>query len=214
MDERRGGLRTGVEYAELVGDAVMSSLADLVERLRDVPEEAVAAPRPVTPTEPTAADSAGHPPSLPGLPRPLVNLVAALVAAIVPVVISRMDLNEVLDQVNIQRVVNRVDVEKVVERLDLNEVAGRIDVDALLARVDIDALVKRIDLTSATREAMEAIDIGEIVRDSTATIGTDLVDDLRLRAIRADALLARFVDWVLRRRGPRRTALEPPAGAS
>ena len=125
-----------------------------------------------------------------------------------------MDLNEVLDQVDVQRVVDRVDVEKVVDRLDLNEIAGRIDVDALLARVDIDALVKRIDLTSATREAMEAIDIGEIVRDSTATIGTDLVDDLRLQSIRADALLARVVDAVLRRRGPRRTALDPPAGAS
>ena len=47
---------------------------------------------------------------------------------------------------------------------------------------------------------MEAIDIGELVRELTATIGSDIVEDLRAQSMRADDLVARLFDTVLRRR--------------
>jgi hypothetical protein len=72
----------------------------------------------------------------------------------------------------------------------------------------MDALVHRLDIAAVTREAMEAVDIGEVIRESSATIGTDVVDGLRLQTIHADDLLTRWVDVVLRRRGPRETALD------
>ena len=123
-------------------------------------------------------------------------------------VVSRIDLNEMLDEVDVQRVVDRVDVEELVARIDVDDLLQRIDVNAVVARVDVDALVRRIDLTAVTKEALDAVDIGEIVRESTATIGTDIVNDGRLQAMRADDLIARLVDRVLFRRGPRRTALD------
>ena len=146
-----------------------------------------------------------------GLPtRAAVDLVGGLVAAIVPVVLARIDPNEIIDKVNVQRLIDRVDVDEVVKQIDLDDLAGRLDVDALLARVDIDALVRRIDMSEVAREAIQGIDLGELIRDSTATIGSDIVDDLRVQSMRADDLVARVVDVVLRRRKPRRTDLDPP----
>lgn len=207
MGERRGGLQSGRDTADLVGDAVMSSLADLVERLHEDPPAA-----PVENVEPVPAAASGTSARRlsPRAPADAVaDLVGTLVAAIVPVVLSRIDLNEVLDRVDVQAVVDRVDVHEVVGRIDLDELVSRIDVDAVLARVDIDAVVRRIDLTAATREAMEAIDIGELVRESTATIGSDVVEDLRAQSMRADDLIARLFDALLRRKGPRRVELDP-----
>jgi len=204
MAERRVSLRTGREAGDLVGDAVMASLADLVARLHvDAPAASA-----VADAEPVAV--AEHAPSSRRLPtRAAVDLVGGLVAAIVPVVVSRIDPNEILDQVDVQRVIDRVDVDEVVKQIDLDDLASRLDVDALLARVDIDALVKRIDMSAVAREAIQGIDLGELIRDSTATIGSDIVDDLRVQAMRADELLARLVDVVLRRKKPRRRELDP-----
>jgi hypothetical protein len=209
MAERRAGLRSGRDAAGLVGDAVMLSLADLVSRLKEAaPPEAArpdGAPAAVTPAvEPDAGAGVPAPPGL----AAATDALGAVVAAIVPAVLSRIDLNEVVDRVDVQRVVDRVDVEQIVAQIDLDELVSRIDVDALVARVDVDALVRRIDLGAVTQEALDSVDIGAIVRDSTATIGTDIVDDGRLQAMRADALIARWVDRILLRRRPRRTALD------
>ena len=212
MAVRREGVGSAGDAAGLVGDAVMSSLADLVERLRDsAPVPAAGA---ALEAEPVAPAEAGPPRSAHALPtRAAAELLGALVAAIVPVVLSRIDPDVLLDRVDVQRVVDRVDVDEVVRRVDLDDLVSRLDVDALLARVDVDALVRRVDLAAVTREAMEAVDIGEIVRDSTATIGSDVVEGLRSQAMRADDLLARSIDLVVRRGRARRTALDPPRDA-
>lgn len=213
MAERRDGLRTGRDAAALVGDAVMLSLADLVERLKEASPPAAPA-RPAGVSE-AAEAPASVPPAHVALPvRAAADVVGAVVAAVVPVVLSRIDLDEVLDEVDVQRVVERVDVQEVLARIDLDELVGRIDIDALVARVDVDALVRRIDLAAVTQEALDAVDIGEIVRESTATIGTDIVDDGRLQAMRADDLIARWVDRILFRRTSRRTALDPARRSS
>ena len=210
MTERRDGLRPGRDAAALVGDAVMLSVADLVERLREgaPPTPPPGAPPVIAAAPPASPSHVAHP------ARAAADLVGAVVAAVVPVVVSRIDLNEMLDEVDVQRVVDRVDVQEVLARIDVDDLMQRIDVDAVVARVDVDALVRRIDLTAVTKEALDAVDIGQIVRESTATIGTDIVDDGRLQAMRADDLIARLVDRVLFRRTPRRTALDRPGEAS
>jgi len=208
MGERRNG-PGGRDAAGLVGDAVMSAIDQLVERLRTAepaegpPERAVVAPRPGGGG--ARGDEGGWPAA--SVPAGVADLVGAIVAAIVPAVLSRIDPDDVLDRVDVQRFVDRVDLDEIVARIDLDALAGRLDVDALLARVDMAALVHRLDIAAITQEALEAVDIGDIVRESTASIGTDVVDDVRLQAIRADEILARWVDAVLRRRDPRDTAL-------
>ena len=52
--------------------------------------------------------------------------------------------------------------------------------------------------------------MGAVIRESTATLGADALDDARALSMRADDFLARVVDRLLRRHRPRRT--EMPAG--
>jgi hypothetical protein len=199
--------RDSAEVAGIVGDAVMDSLDELVARLR----------RAETPPEvlPAAAVPAAPAPGEEPFPvGPLAELVAAVVALVVPRVMARIDPDALLDQVDVQRLVDRVDVAGLVARVDLDEVVARIDVNALVDRIDIDEVVRRIDLQAATREALEAVDIGEIVRESTATIGSDVVEGLRSQTMRADVLLAGLVDRLLGRDGGRRTALRDQDGGS
>lgn len=203
MGERRGGVR-GRDAAGLVGDAVMSAMEEVMERLRD---PAAAGSGPVTAAVEPRSDERAKPPSVAVPAGAVAALVGGVVAAIVPAVLSRLDPDDLLERIDVQRIVDRVDLDELVERVDVDALAGRLDVDALLTRVDMDALVHRIDIAAITREALEAVDVGEIVRESTATIGTDIVDDMRLQAVRADDLLARWVDVVLRRREPRQTEL-------
>ena len=209
MGELSAGRRPDRDAAGLVGDAVMSSLEDLVERLRDDP------PRPPPPA-PAAADPgaagradaspASHLRALPA--RAAADLLGALVAEIVPAVLDRIDPDALLDRVDVQRIVERGGLEAVVRRIDLDDLARRIDLDALLADVDLDALVRRVDLTAATREALEGADIGAVIRESSATLSSDVVENLRAQAMRADDLVARLIDRALRRSSARETSVD------
>lgn len=212
MDERRRG-PAGRDAAGLVGDAAMSALEEIVERLRRGGADPAAPARIAGP--PPHPQEHGEDPSPPGaVPSgAAVALVAAVVAALVPAVLRRIDVDELLEEVDVQRVADRVDLDGLVARIDLDTLAERLDLDALLARVDLDALVRRLDIGAVAREAVESVDLGEIVRESTVTLGTDVVDGLRLQTIRADDLLTRWVDLVLRRREPREAALAPRRAA-
>lgn len=196
MRDRADGMRVGREVAGMAADAVASSVEDLLGRLR--------ARRPPG-DEPDAAAAAAQSPT--GGPlSPLAELVGAALAEVLPAVLARIDLDEVLDRVDVHRVVQRIDIDEIVAGIDLDALAARMDLDALVSRIDVDAVVRRIDLAAATAEALEAVDIGDIIRDSTATIGSDVVEGLREQAMRADDMLAGVVDRLLGRRG-RRTVL-------
>jgi hypothetical protein len=118
----------------------------------------------------------------------------------------------VLAEVDVDAVVARVDVDRIVDRLDLDRIAERIDVDAIAARIDLDAVIARVDLAGLTEQVMDELDIGELIRESSGTMATETVDALRLQGMRADHLLGRVVDQLLRRQGERRT--EPSTGSS
>ena len=156
-----------------------------------------------------------------------VDLDALISRVDLEALLSRVDLNAVLDGVDLQavlarvdpnNVVSRVDLDIVLSRIDLNEVASRIDVDAILqrvepdavvARVDLDALVERLDLAALARQVIDAIDLPEVLRQSSGAVSSQAARVVRAEGMQADDSVARFVDRVLRRSVPPPRAYTP-----
>jgi hypothetical protein len=184
--------------AGLVADAIESALAGALEGLRPPPAEPAASPgpRPVAESAPSAIRHIGSPAagaSLQAARRPAgaaTDLAASVAARIARGVLERLDLNAIIE---------RVDVGRVIAKVDIDAVLGRVDVDALLGKVDLDRLVQRLDVGALAKEAMDGIDLGEVIRESTMSIGGETVDVVRDRAMLADGLVARVVDRALRR---------------
>ena len=118
------------------------------------------------------------------------------------VIVAGLDVNEITEGLDPAPILERVDFDQVLERLDVNALLQRIDLDAVMARIDLDAIIDRIDVSRLAREAVEAIDLPEIVHESSATLATEAVDDIRLKSIAADRAVSRGVDRLLRRRRP------------
>lgn len=90
-------------------------------------------------------------------------------------------------------------VAEVVARIDLNRlVAENVDLDALAARIDLDAIVDRLDLAAITDDVLDEIDLPAIIRESTGSLGSAALADVRMRGIDADEAVARVVDRILR----------------
>lgn len=115
-------------------------------------------------------------------------------------VVSRVDLNAVIGRVDLDEVVSRVDLDAVAGRLDLNAVASRLDLDRLVESVDIEAVLARIDLTGIAEEVIAAVDLPEIVRQSSGVLASEAVHGVRTGGMQADDAVDRFVDRLLRRR--------------
>jgi hypothetical protein len=140
-----------------------------------------------------------------------VDLGAVLSRVDLDAVMGRVDLGAVLSRVDLDAVMGRVDLDAVLSRVDLNEVASRIDIDAILqrvepdavvARVDLDAVVDRLDLAALSRQVIEAIDLPEILRQSSGAVSSQAARVVRAEGMNADDSVARFVDRVLRRSHP------------
>ncbi|WP_328497741.1 hypothetical protein OHS59_37325 [Streptomyces sp. NBC_00414] len=113
--------------------------------------------------------------------------------------VSRVDVNRVADRVDVDRVADRVDVNRVAERVEVDLVAQRVDVDRIAARLNLDAVLARIDLVVLTRDVLEEIDLGRIVRDTGGGMAEDTVYGLRARSMRADRMVNRLADRLLHR---------------
>jgi hypothetical protein len=194
--------------AGLVADAIESALAAGLQSLRssdadtaaDDPPPAGPIPR-TAPREPGAPRQVSRGAGAPPAPEALgaaarrragtaADLAASVTARIANGTLERLDLNAIIDRVDVGRVIAKVDIEAVLSRVDL---------DALLGNVDLDRLVQRLDVGALAKEAMEGIDIGDVIRESTTSIGSDTVDAVRDQAARADGLVARVVDRALGR---------------
>jgi hypothetical protein len=181
------------ESGRMVADALASAIMDLAEALRSE----AAAPGAPAPAAPAADGSAGRSAgagarSLAALPsRAVAEAAGAIAAAVVPAVVERIDVNALLAKV------------------DVDALLSRIDVNRILDQIDVDELVGRVDMAAVAREALEGIDLGEIIQDSTASIATDTLEAVRIQAMRADDLIARLFDALLLRRRRRETALAP-----
>jgi len=134
-------------------------------------------------------------------------------------VVATVDLNVAASRLDVDAIARRVDLDAVARDLDLNAVLDRLDLTAIvLDRVDLDTLVTavlgRIDLVRLTEDVMEAVDLPEIIRESTGSMASDTVRGARMRGIAADEAVGRVMDRLLARRNRRGGGAEAglPAG--
>jgi hypothetical protein len=180
-------------------EALTSSLARVLEALRE-PRSGEAPPAAERPS------ASGGPRELPGIARRAVTAPARAAAETLTGIATEL-VPRVLDRIDLDAVLARIDVDALVARVDIDRLLDSVDPNRLLDRVDVDDLVRRVDAAALAREALEGIDIGEVIRESTSSLGSDTVDAVRVQGMVADEAVARVVDRVLRRRRARDTAL-------
>lgn len=135
--------------------------------------------------------------------------VDAIVAQVdVDAVVSRVDLDAIVDRIDVEAVAAKLDLDRlaagldlqaIVDRINLDAAAARLDADAVVARVDLDAIVRRLDLVGIAQSVIDAIDLPEIVRESTGALSSDAVRAVRVESRKADDRVASLVDRLLRR---------------
>jgi hypothetical protein len=117
----------------------------------------------------------------------------------------QVDIDGIVRQVDINAIVSEVDIDAIAKRIDVDAIVERIDIDTVVSRVDVDAIVRRLDLVGIAEEIVNGIDLPEIIRQSTGSMASDVVRDVRMESIEADMAIARLIDRMIRRRRPRRT---------
>ncbi|HEY3672867.1 MAG TPA: hypothetical protein VGN51_18150 [Acidimicrobiia bacterium] len=85
--------------------------------------------------------------------------------------------------------------ENVIAQLDFVRIVEQIPIDDIAASIDVEAIVQRIDL-------------GGVIRESTASLTMETVDAVRSQGIGVDEWTARVVDRVLLRKRPRNTGFD------
>lgn len=135
-----------------------------------------------------------------------VDLDAAVSRVDIAAILDRLDLDAVVARVDLDGAVAHVDIAAIIDRVDLDAIASRLDVDAVAARLDIGAIVDRtlarLDLAALALQVIDAIDLPEILRQSTGTVATEAVRGVRAESVDADEAVSRFVDRLLRRARP------------
>jgi hypothetical protein len=116
---------------------------------------------------------------------------------------STLDIDAIAATVDLDAIVARLDLDAIVGRIDIDAIVGRIDPNAIVERVDLDAAARRVDVATIAREVIDELDLLELIRESSGTVTSEAVDDLRLGAADADRAVARIVDRILGRRSPR-----------
>jgi hypothetical protein len=135
-----------------------------------------------------------------GATETIRGLLRRAVEAAVPAV----DLTElVLVHVDLDTLAAGIDLDRIASPLDLDPIMHRVDPDAIVARVDVDAVIGRVDLAELAREVLAAIDLPEILRESTGAVSSQAPRAVRTEGMNADESVSRFVDRVLRRPHPR-----------
>jgi hypothetical protein len=88
-------------------------------------------------------------------------------------------------------------------------VLDRVDVNQVVARADINAVVDRVDIAGIVRQALDEIDLPEIIRESSGSLASESVVGMRMQGIAADERVNRIVDKILLRREGRKTTQRP-----
>jgi hypothetical protein len=118
-------------------------------------------------------------------------------------IVEEVDLDAAVRRVDLDAIAMRLDVDAVIERLDLTEIVKRnvdidelvatVDIDAAAARLDVDAVIDRVDLVGLVREVIAAIDLPEIIRESTGSVASETLRGVRMQSITGDDAIARVV---------------------
>jgi hypothetical protein len=106
-------------------------------------------------------------------------------------IVERLDIDAIVARVDIGRIVDRLDIDAVASRIDIDAIAARVDVQAILERVNVQSIVDRVDLPTITRQVMDEVDMGEIIRESTGSLTTETVDAIRYQGMNADRFVSR-----------------------
>jgi hypothetical protein len=125
-------------------------------------------------------------------------------------VAQKLDLEAVLDRLDLTALVaQRVDLNRLVNDVDLDAVAARLDVDGVVRTVDLDAIIARVDLVGLAEQVINAIDLPEIIRESTGSVASDTVRGARMQGIAADDAVGEAVSRAVDRLRFRRNRTAP-----
>lgn len=121
-------------------------------------------------------------------------------------IVEEVDLDAAVGRVDIDAIAMRLDVDAVIDRLDLTEIVKRgvdidelvatVDLDAAAARLDVEAVIDRVDVVGLVREVIAAIDLPEIIRESTGSVASETLRGVRMQSITGDDAIARVVERV------------------
>jgi len=112
-------------------------------------------------------------------------------------------------------ILDRVDLTSVIKRnLDIDAIIADVDINAAARNIDIDAIIARIDLVTLVKEVMDAIDVPEIIRESTASVASDNVREVRMQSIAGDEAVRRVVSRILQRRRRAESAQPDDTGST
>ena len=123
-------------------------------------------------------------------------LAQAVTGRAVDLVMSSLDINELLDQVDINQVLDRIDLDRLLARIDLNDIVRHLDFDALI----------------------EQTDLGAVIAASSSGVAGEALDVVRSQAVGLDEFIARWIGRLRRRPyagppGPPGPAARRPATA-
>lgn len=135
--------------------------------------------------------------------RLATDAVAAAASAVGGRLLERIDLTDLVTAV--------VDLDRLAARIDVEAVVARVNIDAIAARLNLDPIIARLDLIGLARYVVDGIDLPDLIRESTGSVTTDMVRDVRVQSAAADHQLERTIDRLLLRR-QQRQAGGPPAG--
>jgi hypothetical protein len=134
-----------------------------------------------------------------------VNLEEVIASVDLDKVVAGIDMDALIDRVPIDRVLDRVDIDEVAGRIDLDKIISRIDVNDIAAGIDLDAIIDRLDLAAIANRVITEIDLPELIRESSGAMASESVLGVRTQGIEADEWVNRLVDRILMRRSDRLT---------
>ena len=124
---------------------------------------------------------------------PLTELIRQTVD--LDVLVADVDLDAVASRIDLDPLAARIDVEAILDRVDLNEIAKeRLDINAVVRTVDIDSIIDRIDLVALANEVIDEIDLPGIIRQSSGSLASESVRNVRIQSIEADRAVERVID--------------------
>ncbi|MCW4354147.1 hypothetical protein ONR57_12635 [Hoyosella sp. YIM 151337] len=134
---------------------------------------------------------------LTGTARAVLRLI---VREAIAAVFDEADLTALIsDHIDLDRIATGIDVDAIVARADLNRIVDRLDLGAIIAGVDLEPIVDRV---------LSEIDLPGLIRESTGSLSSGAVWEVRSQGVRADDAVAGFIGRLLGRE-----ARQPPQHA-
>jgi len=136
---------------------------------------------------------------------PAEELAQQVTERVVDLVVSALDINEILAHVDLNALLSRIDLDALLGRMDIDALLSKVDVNALMSRVDVNALLDHVDVNELIgRVDIEALvqntDLGAVIASSTGGVASEGLEVVRSRTVGLDQLVDRWVKRLLRRK--------------